>query len=1177
MASLLGLLLFGVLVALPVLGLLLALTARSRVLKVEAEVAVAAQRLAQAMGELARLHREVQEVRREQSASGVPGGGNAVAEPIPFAATAPPLPIATATPPEVALPVRSVPAEVPATDVTVAAMPAQAREETAGSPGGAGGATGTAAGTAPDAAETTGPCPEVQPVVSPGAEALPQIPSQTPEPGGRPAPEASAPTPTAFDWESLVGVRLFSWVAGIALVVAAVLFLRYSVEQGWLAPPIRMAIGLITGVALLVVCELRVARRYRVTANAMNGAAIAVLFATFFAGHVVWRIVPAPATFALMALTAVVAVGLSIRRDAPFIALLGLAGGFATPALLSTGLDRPVGLFGYLLLLNAALAWVARRRSWPLLTLLSVGLTAVYQWTWVSTRLTSEQLPLAAAIFLVFPPVVYGALALKRRSPGQQTPSDRFLSGTAGAGGLLPLLFAIYMAAVPGYGEHLGLLFGFLILVDVGLLAVAVWRGPEILHLAAGLGTALVLAVYVQVSHQPAARLEVLAAMSALALLYLGAPWLAERLGKPMGGTGEQAMLAGPLLLFAVPAILFREAPGVSPLLHFGVLAAALVACAVAAAARHRLSVYLLGVVMALGAETIWVVRHLTAAGLTESVTIVVSFSLLYLAVPLAARQAARALPGGGALAFQAVSGHLLLVVVALQGDLLRSWWPLLVGLLILVAACGLVAVALSEPRLHVASMIAATLVLLVLTATVEDAPWPGVVVLAGATLAGMGLGWLGLARRFLLGDPSAALRVGAGAAAWSLVAAHLIGIGAGAADGAPTLATLIALHLLFVCGLLGLAAHFQWHGLALLAVLPSAWAAAAWAVGRGVPAIPDPTLWLERLAFATAMLVPFLAYPLALGRRVGDRTAPHGAAVVASVPFFFNGWRCMLDGNLKDIIGVLPVVLAGVHALLMRQALGLEPAGERRSRRLPILAGAALAFVIAAVPMQLDKEWITIGWTIEGVVVAYLFTRVRHRGLVLTSMGLLGAVFVRLVLNPAVFTYYPRSATPVLNWYAYTYGLAAAAFFLTAWWLSRTDDSLWPGGPQPSRLLPGLGTVLLFWLLNIEIADYFSIGPRLRFSFFGSTSLAQSLACTLGWAAFAIGLLVAGVLAHNRKTRIAAIALLAATVLKGFLLDLSRLAGLYRVASFVGLAVSLAAVAMLLQRFVLAREEPGE
>jgi len=109
------------------------------------------------------------------------------------------------------------------------------------------------------------------------------------------------------------------------------------------------------------------------------------------------------------------------------------------------------------------------------------------------------------------------------------------------------------------------------------------------------------------------------------------------------------------------------------------------------------------------------------------------------------------------------------------------------------------------------------------------------------------------------------------------------------------------------------------------------------------------------------------------------------------------------------------------------------------------------------------------------------------------------------------------------------------------------------------------------------QIADFFSTGPALTFGFLtGNASLAEDLTSTLGWAVFAIVLLSAGIALRNRPARVAAILLLVAAALKGFLHDLASLGGLYRVGSFVGLAVSLALVAVLLQKFVLrSRDAP--
>ena len=236
--------------------------------------------------------------------------------------------------------------------------------------------------------------------------------------GAETADRAAAAEPKpGFDWEELIGVRLFSWAAGIALAVAAIFFLRSSIQHGWLQPPVQLAIGLVVGVGLLVGCELKAARRYAVTANALDGSAIVILFSTFFATYRPWHLIENPAVvFAPLALVTVVAVLLSIRRDSVFIALLGLVGGFSTPALLSTGQDNPFGLFGYLLLLNAGLGWVAYRKRWPLLVGLSLLFTTLYQWSWVATFLAPGKLPAATAIFLAFPILGFVSLGLAGRT-----------------------------------------------------------------------------------------------------------------------------------------------------------------------------------------------------------------------------------------------------------------------------------------------------------------------------------------------------------------------------------------------------------------------------------------------------------------------------------------------------------------------------------------------------------------------------------------------------------------------------------------------------------------------------------------------------------------------------------------------------------------------------------------
>ena len=169
---------------------------------------------------------------------------------------------------------------------------------------------------------------------------------------------------------------------------------------------------------------------------------------------------------------------LSIRRESLFIAVLGLLGGFATPALLSTGENRPIPLFAYLLLLNIGLAQVAYTKRWPMLTGLTLVFTTIYQWGWVFKFLDASSVPLAMGIFLLFPLArVCGPADSPAAARGAGGDSRRQLRADGAASRRRCRCCSPSTSRrVPAYGAHPALLFGFLFLVDAGLLAIAIAR-----------------------------------------------------------------------------------------------------------------------------------------------------------------------------------------------------------------------------------------------------------------------------------------------------------------------------------------------------------------------------------------------------------------------------------------------------------------------------------------------------------------------------------------------------------------------------------------------------------------------------------------------------------------------------------------------------------------------------
>lgn len=1121
------------------------------------------------------------------------------------------------------------------------------------------------------------------------ADPLPNSPPSPPPPpaGGFAAAAGGGGRTWAFDWESLVGVRLFSWIAGIALVLAALFFLRYSIDQGWLTAPVRMALGLVTGIGLLVGCELKAARRYPVTANALDAAGVAILYATLWASHAVWNLVGALAAFGFLALVTAVAVMLSIRRDSVFIALLGLVGGFASPALLSAGEDRTIGLFGYLLLLNAGLAWVAYRKRWPILTGLSLVFTTGYQLAWALKFLSESRLSLAAGIFLAFPALGIGTLLLdeRRRAREGDEPdrdaSSSWFSRAALVGAVVPLLFVLVLAAVPAYGAHVGLLFGLLGLLSVGLFLIAALRGPEEVHLLGGAAVVIVFGVWLRSSYAPRFWPLALALVAPFIVFQLTAPLIARWIHRPFRGRGERGALFGALLFFAFPALTALEPASATPWLLFGVLIAMLGWAAFVAIRTGSGLTYYLATAFGVATEVVWSALRLTPERRYSAMGIYGLLAVFYLGVPYVARRRRVAMePRAGASVLLLASLVLLLFLtrstlaggsllgltvlilllnlgllvegragrapeIAVVGGLvtwavLAFWWravpladhrlaallsltlvallltagglvllsvlrrrvqaapgeieaslpegvtllglgghafllylaanpalslppgPLLAVLIVLDLALIVAALYARQGWLAAAALAATQVVLSVAQGAAPRSGWPSVALLSALAVGGLGVGtWL-LAERLRQRDGAESTPGFLAGAFGALLLGFWVAIHATAQSGAPGFGWILGGEALLLGAILAVSARSGQLTVAVAAVVP---AVIAVAVYQGWHT--DPDRWRRELLLAAVLWSIFLAFPLLFGRRFRRERGPFFAAILAGAGFFLLARAAMLRGGLGGMIGALPVFQAALLAPLLVRLVRIEPPAERDLTRLATLAGSILAFVTVAIPMQLDKQWITLGWALLGAALVWLYGRVPHPGLIWWAAGLEAAVFARLALNPAVLDYHPRQGPPILNWFLYTYLVAAAAMFFGAWKLGGVQVR--PGWLRAA--LASAGTLLLFLLLNIEIADFFSTGSTITFGFLaGRAGLSEDLAYTIGWALFAIGLLVAGLVARRRAVRLCAIVLLVLTILKAFLHDTWRLGGLYRVGSLVGLAVCLALVAIVLQKFVL-------
>ncbi|MCP5361520.1 MAG: DUF2339 domain-containing protein [Hyphomicrobiales bacterium] len=200
---------------------------------------------------------------------------------------------------------------------------------------------------------------------------------QRPEEEGTasPTPKPAAPNEKRFRFEEQFGKRLPVWVGGIALAFAGFFLVKYTIDAGLLTPAVRVVLGLIFGTGLLLGARwIRthegIADYIRIS-QALAGAGIAVWYIAVYAAAQLYGLVSPTVGFLGMAITTAVAVILSLLHGAP-IALLGLTGGFLTPALLATEHPSLPLLLIYLFFVFSGLMIVIRKQQWWWIALLDV-------------------------------------------------------------------------------------------------------------------------------------------------------------------------------------------------------------------------------------------------------------------------------------------------------------------------------------------------------------------------------------------------------------------------------------------------------------------------------------------------------------------------------------------------------------------------------------------------------------------------------------------------------------------------------------------------------------------------------------------------------------------------------------------------------------------------------------
>src|SRR5437899_4218293 len=220
------------------------------------------------------------------------------------------------------------------------------------------------------------PAPSIPVPPLPEAQSMPRIASQ---------PVLTVPAEAVTNLESRIGSPWLNRIGIAAVLIGVSYFLKFAFDNNWIGPAGRVSIGLLAEIAVVIWSERFRNRGYTIFSYSLKAVGVGVLYLSLWAAFHVYSLIPSGVAFLAMVMVTAATATLAITQDAQILAVFALTGGFATPVLLSTGQNKELQLFSYLVLLNFAMLVLVAIKPWRRLLMLSYVATVLLYIGWYSS------------------------------------------------------------------------------------------------------------------------------------------------------------------------------------------------------------------------------------------------------------------------------------------------------------------------------------------------------------------------------------------------------------------------------------------------------------------------------------------------------------------------------------------------------------------------------------------------------------------------------------------------------------------------------------------------------------------------------------------------------------------------------------------------------------------------
>jgi len=365
--------------------------------------------------------------------------------------------------------------------------------------------------------------------------------------------------------------------------------------------------------------------------------------------------------------------------------------------------------------------------------------------------------------------------------------------------------------------------------------------------------------------------------------------------------------------------------------------------------------------------------------------------------------------------------------------------------------------------------------------------------------------------------------------------------------------------------GILALTIIKPWRRLLLLGFLGTLGLYLSWSSEFYERSQLQPTLIFASIFFIIFALAPLFM----LAQEHAQGTMPLGLALVNAATYFLQAY-VMITEISHTAMAWFSLLLAAVYLLLIRARPRHADEIAERNLRMMHLA-LAVGLITVAIPIRLEAHWITIGWFVEAAVLLWVADRIKSDLLNVFALTALVLGVGRLLLIDNF-----EFSRLIFNMRMAVYTTAISALGFVAYQSVKRED-------ETGKMIGAIAIIAMNLLaliaLSREVGDYYyqammALRPGIwrpdTASMTRSLTITRDFTYSALWMAYGAMLMTIGFWRASAFLRWQALVLIAFTIGKVFVYDISELDRIYRILSFIVLGILLLTISFAYQRGLL-------